>query len=200
MTKKSDKLLTVPQNIIKETPLLSYTCGVCETVCPENEINCHPCMKEYKYFYMDEHSYFYPQCDASLVEKIQTKNKEADGMTAWQKVKLLQEEQIIEEVHKRPALWNFKLPLTERRYSSLIIMRKNKQQHQPSGSAGTSRKNSWLHYDRMQFLCDAQLESETISNISASESYEELKQCNDSDSPGSKVTSKDVIKTLLRRL
>lgn len=30
------------------------------------------------------------------------------------KKKFSEEEQLIEEVHKRPSLWNFKLPLVER--------------------------------------------------------------------------------------
>lgn len=56
---------------------------------------------------------------------------------------------------------------------------KNKQ-NQPSGSAGTSRKNSWVHYDRMQFLCDDQFENETASNIL--DQNEEPDQYNDETS------------------
>lgn len=39
----------------------------------------------------------------------------------WRNKKISEEEQLIEEVHKRPALWNFKLPLVER---SLQIKKK----------------------------------------------------------------------------
>ncbi|KAL0130269.1 hypothetical protein PUN28_002105 [Cardiocondyla obscurior] len=104
-------------------------------------------------------------------------NKEIDERD-WRNSKILQEEQLIEEVRKRPALWNFKLPLSDqtlkikkrlweeiavamngmditsiKERKSLKIF-KNKQRSQPSGSAGTSQKSSWVHYDRMQFLCD----------------------------------------------
>lgn len=126
----------------------------------------------------------------------------------WRNRKIVEEEQLIEEIHKRPALWNFKLPLIERslqikkscgkkymhrwtvniynfhihnlagikfivllnififsRYNGHCYYEKKwkslcdsfrihrNKQHQPSGSAGT-RKNTWIHFERMQFLCD----------------------------------------------
>lgn len=37
-----------------------------------------------------------------------------EAKSNWQNKKLLEEEQLIDEIHKRPPLWNFKLPLTER--------------------------------------------------------------------------------------
>jgi len=39
----------------------------------------------------------------------------------WRNKKIMEEEHLIAEIHKRPALWNFKLPLSER---SLQIKKK----------------------------------------------------------------------------
>ncbi|XP_011858323.1 PREDICTED: uncharacterized protein LOC105555868 [Vollenhovia emeryi] len=47
---------------------------------------------------------------------------------------------------------------------------KNKQQ-KPSGSAGTSQKK-WVHFERMKFLNDMQLETETVTNIATFPSEE----------------------------
>ncbi|XP_071634426.1 uncharacterized protein [Temnothorax longispinosus] len=57
---------------------------------------------------------------------------------------------------------------------------KNKQ-HQPSGSAGT-RRSSWVHAERMQFINDMQLQTETATNIPASEGLEnQCEESNDSE-------------------
>lgn len=37
-----------------------------------------------------------------------------DVASDWQNRKVMEEEYLIGEVHKRPALWNFKLPLSQR--------------------------------------------------------------------------------------
>jgi len=44
---------------------------------------------------------------------------------------------------------------------SFRIQYKN-EQRQPSGSAGTSCKSNFVHYEQMQFLCDTQLENEYV--------------------------------------
>jgi len=46
--------------------------------------------------------------------------EEADASN-WQNKKIMEEEHLIAEIYKRPALWNFKLPLSER---SLQIKKK----------------------------------------------------------------------------
>ncbi|EFN71220.1 hypothetical protein EAG_07598, partial [Camponotus floridanus] len=89
---------------------------------------------------------------------------------------------LIEEIHKRPPLWNFKLPLSERTMQAkkklweeiktamnntidIATMKKKwkslcdtyrtykSKQQKPSGSAGTSQKK-WVHFERMKFLSD----------------------------------------------
>ncbi|XP_071581708.1 uncharacterized protein [Temnothorax nylanderi] len=212
---------TSPENINEET--LVYTCGMCETILHKNEIDPHLCFEGFNEFYIDENLYIYPQSDdgqiirKSLVdgteamvlepreETTQIQNREADGN--WQNQKVLQEEQLIEEVRKRPALYDCRRPLAERglrarnklweeivaamnstmdvatikkKWKSLCDanrIHRNKQ-HQPSGSAGT-RRSSWVHAERMQFINDMQLQTETATNIPASEGHEELS--NDSD-------------------
>ncbi|XP_071578950.1 uncharacterized protein [Temnothorax nylanderi] len=119
---------TSPENINEET--LVYTCGMCETILHKNEIDPHLCFEGFNEFYIDENLYIYPQSDdgqiirKSLVdgteamvlepreETTQIQNREADGN--WQNQKVLQEEQLIEEVRKRPALYDCRRPLAER--------------------------------------------------------------------------------------
>ncbi|KYN08481.1 hypothetical protein ALC62_00537 [Cyphomyrmex costatus] len=104
------------------------------------------------------------------------------------------EEQLIDEVFKRPALWNFKLSVTEHSpqikkqlweevyeamngtFPSMEAIKKkwkslsdffrvhSKKNQQPSGSAASGKK-PWVHLQRMQFLNDMRLESRTVSNI-----------------------------------
>ncbi|XP_036147075.1 uncharacterized protein LOC118647047 isoform X1 [Monomorium pharaonis] len=107
--------------------------------------------------------------------------------------KLHNEEILIEEIRKRPPLWNFKLHISERgartkkklwkeiavsmkgemtvaqikkKWKSLSDMfrRHRKGNIQPSGSAA-AKKVKWIHYERLSFLHDMQLENVTISNI-----------------------------------
>jgi len=55
--------------------------------------------------------------------------EEADASN-WRNKKIMEEKHLIAEIYKRPALWNFKLPLSEQ---SLQIKIKNcwkKYQHQ----------------------------------------------------------------------
>lgn len=54
-------------------------------------------------------------------EENDTVRNNQDAELNWRSTKTVQEEQLIEEIHKRPALWNFKLPLVER---SLKIKKK----------------------------------------------------------------------------
>ncbi|XP_011883826.1 PREDICTED: uncharacterized protein LOC105570976, partial [Vollenhovia emeryi] len=97
------------------------------------------------------------------------------------------EEILIEEVRKRPPLWNFKLHISERgartkeklweeiavnmkgemtvgqikkKWKSLSDMfrRQRKIHNQPSGSMAI-KKVKWLHYERLSFLHDMQLEN-----------------------------------------
>ncbi|XP_011880328.1 PREDICTED: uncharacterized protein LOC105568899 [Vollenhovia emeryi] len=143
-----------------------------------------------------------------VMETTQIQNRETNSN--WQNQKVLQEEQLIEEIRKRPALWNFKLPLSERGLQAkkklweeiftamngtmdIAIMKKKwkslcdsyrihkNKQHQPSGSAGT-RKSSWVHFEQMQFLRDVQSETETTTNIPATEGHEESNDSINSDS------------------
>ncbi|XP_018399621.1 PREDICTED: uncharacterized protein LOC108777279 [Cyphomyrmex costatus] len=104
------------------------------------------------------------------------------------------EEQLIDEVFKRSALWNFKLSVTERSpqikkqlweevyeamngtFPSVEAIKKkwkslsdsfrvhSKKNQQPSGSAASGKK-PWVHLQHMQFLNDMRLESRTVSNI-----------------------------------
>lgn len=53
------------------------------------------------------------------METTQSSNQKTNN--DWRNNKIMEEEQLIEEVHKRPPLWNFKLPLVER---SLHIKKK----------------------------------------------------------------------------
>lgn len=43
-----------------------------------------------------------------------TQVPQADVASNWRNHKVMEEEHLIGEVHKRPALWNFKLPLSQR--------------------------------------------------------------------------------------
>jgi len=45
--------------------------------------------------------------------QIQSPSQETND-NDWRNKRIREEEQLIEEVYKRPALWNFKLPLIER--------------------------------------------------------------------------------------
>ncbi|XP_072764588.1 uncharacterized protein [Anoplolepis gracilipes] len=187
--------LTAPENMKEEILLPSYTCGVCETICTKDEIYSHSsCLEGYDKFCVDDNLYFYPQIDGEeviLTDTIQVSNQEAKSN--WRNSKILEEEQLIEEIHKRPPLWNFKLPLSERTMQAkkklweeikiainntmdIATMKKkwkslcdtyrtyeNKQQ-KSSGSAGFSQKK-WMHFERMKFLNDMQPEIETVTNI-----------------------------------
>lgn len=42
--------------------LVSYTCGVCETILVKNELRHHPCFDPYNNVYIDDNLYIYPQC------------------------------------------------------------------------------------------------------------------------------------------
>ncbi|KYN22362.1 hypothetical protein ALC57_05242 [Trachymyrmex cornetzi] len=104
------------------------------------------------------------------------------------------EELLIEEVRKRPPLWNYKLHISKRggrakeklweeiadsmkgemtvqeikkKWKSLSDMfRRLRRSHkQPSGSSA-AKKIKWLHFDRLSFLHDMQRENVTTSNIS----------------------------------
>ncbi|KYM97009.1 hypothetical protein ALC62_12274 [Cyphomyrmex costatus] len=105
------------------------------------------------------------------------------------------QEQLIDEVFKRPALWNFKLSVTERSlqikkqlweevykamngtFHSVEAMKKkwkslsdsfrvhSKKDQQPSGSVASGKK-PWVHLQRMQFLNDMRLESSNIETLS----------------------------------
>ncbi|KMQ84088.1 hypothetical protein RF55_18455 [Lasius niger] len=118
----------------EETLSVSYTCGVCETILEdEDERNHHPCFEAYKYVYIDDNFYIYPQCnDGQIIRKSLVGDAEvvvmettpettptqaqspSEETSDWRNKKIREEEQLIEEGSKRPALWNFKLPLVER--------------------------------------------------------------------------------------
>ncbi|CAL1671792.1 unnamed protein product [Lasius platythorax] len=213
----------------EETLSVSYTCGVCETILEdEDERNHHPCFEAYKYVYIDDNFYIYPQCnDGQIIRKSLVGDAEvvvmettpettptqaqspSEETSDWRNKKIREEEQLIEEVSKRPALWNFKLPLVERNlqikkklweeiYASMngtmdiptmkkkwkslsdsFRIHKNKQ-HQPSGSAA-ARKNTWMHFERMQFLNDVLLENDSTTNIPVDIPYENIEESNDAE-------------------
>ncbi|XP_028046923.1 uncharacterized protein LOC105828309 [Monomorium pharaonis] len=213
----------------QETLIISYTCGVCETICNEQEMSSHSCLEGYNHCQVDENLYFYPQTDdgqiirESLVNDSKTivmkdnqvPNKETENN--WRNKKVTEEERLIEEIHKRPPLWNFKLPLTERslriknklweevaalidgkmdvstikkRWKSLCdtfrVHHKSKQQQ--SSSARTLSRKEWIHYKQMQFLCDMQLESETVTNISATKVHN-IDQCIDNETMNDTISN-----------
>ncbi|XP_077256607.1 uncharacterized protein LOC143894313 [Temnothorax americanus] len=214
MAERTDNF-TSPENTNEET--LLYTCDICENVIHKNEVDLHPCFQGFTHVYINNDLHIlYPQTDdgqiirKSLVdgteamvvepreETIQILNQEADGN--WRSKKIQEEEQLIEEVRKRPPLYDCRRPLAERalkarnklweeiiaamnstmdiasikkKWKSLCDanrIHKNKQ-HQLSGSAGT-RRSSWVHAERMQFINDMQLQTETATNIPASEGLE----------------------------
>ncbi|XP_011879052.1 PREDICTED: uncharacterized protein LOC105568196 isoform X1 [Vollenhovia emeryi] len=229
MAGRSEKYAS-PKNIDKE---MLHTCSVCKSKVVEEEICNHPCLRGYEFFYVDENLIFHPQNqnddEQSLVDdshmslvddseemdeiEKQVPKKIKKTIETWHNEKHVQEEQLIDEIHKRPALWNFKLPLAERsiqikkklweevsasinnmdiatvkkKWKSLcdsFRIQQNKQ-YRPSGSAATSQTNKWVHFDRMQFLSDVQLTSKTATNISRFESNEELHEDYDDDSRNS---------------
>lgn len=111
-------------NFVKDQEIL-YTCGICNIKVAENSIHRHPCLRKYKNFYVDENQCFYPHIDnmEADVDNSQINNTEDIDESDWRTTKILQEEQLIEEVHKHPALWNFKLPLSEPQTSIYILDR-----------------------------------------------------------------------------
>ncbi|XP_032688986.1 uncharacterized protein LOC116852584 [Odontomachus brunneus] len=201
-------------NIYKD---ISYTCGICETIFDnQDDLAYHPCFKNYNKYVIDDNFYCYPQCENGNVirNSLMADGTEAVVMTNIPNVsqcnepimdfeakKIAIEEQLIDEVFQRPALWNFKLPLTERSQQikkklwkevfvalggtlSIDTMKKKwkslsdsfriylkKDQQAVSGSAARSGKKPWVHFQRMQFLYDVQLESKTVSNIELPEFY-----------------------------
>ncbi|KYM98768.1 hypothetical protein ALC62_10512, partial [Cyphomyrmex costatus] len=173
-----------------------YTCGVCETIINEDDLISHTCYKEYNNIHIDENFYCYPECAVVVTNKPQVKgavnsrNESVDLETKKMEI----EEQLIDEVFKRSALWNFKLSVTERSpqikkqlweevyeamngtFPSVEAIKKkwkslsdsfrvhSKKNQQPSGSAASGKK-PWVHLQHMQFLNDMRLESRTVSNI-----------------------------------
>ncbi|GAB1867430.1 hypothetical protein CAJAP_08509 [Camponotus japonicus] len=132
----AERIDTASEDTNEETLLVLYTCSVCETILVKNELRHHPCFDAYNNVYIDDNLYIYPQCDdgqiirKSLVGDAETIVMEttpsqtqspSQETNDWRNKKISEEEQLIEEVHKRPALWNFKLPLVER---SLQIKKK----------------------------------------------------------------------------
>ncbi|XP_011858667.1 PREDICTED: uncharacterized protein LOC105556194, partial [Vollenhovia emeryi] len=185
----------------EETVSVPYTCGVCETTFDKTELLKHPCLLDYNKCQIDANFYVYPALDdgkilhKSLVDSaeiIVTETSKVPNQKTnasnWRNIRIIEEERLIDEICKRPPLWNFKLPLIERSLQikkklweevteamdgkmDIITIKKRwkylcdtfrnhkNKQHQPSGSAGISRQKNWIHYERMQFLDDVQLES-----------------------------------------
>ncbi|XP_077280527.1 uncharacterized protein LOC143907561 [Temnothorax americanus] len=128
MAKRTDNF-TSPENTNEET--LLYTCDICENVIHKNEVDLHPCFQGFTHVYINNDLHIlYPQTDdgqiirKSLVdgteamvvepreETTQILNQEADGN--WRSKKIQEEEQLIEEVRKRPPLYDCRRPLAER--------------------------------------------------------------------------------------
>ncbi|KYN06217.1 hypothetical protein ALC62_02809, partial [Cyphomyrmex costatus] len=115
------------------------TCGLCETICDEDEVPTHECLQGYSNFITDDNLYFYPLLEdgktivkRSLIqgaetiasvpfhgdnqENIRSINNNKDSNQKNAKVKLSPEEEkmLILEVQCREPLWNFRLPLIQR--------------------------------------------------------------------------------------
>ncbi|XP_018371361.1 PREDICTED: uncharacterized protein LOC108766520 isoform X1 [Trachymyrmex cornetzi] len=210
-----DNSMNVDENNLN----ISYTCGVCETFIIEDNLLSHTCFNEYSNVCIDENFYCYPQCeDGSIVRKSLMPDGTEDIVTTiphtvkgavnshksvdLETKKMEIEEQLIDEIFKRPGLWNFKLPITERSpqikkqlweeiYEAMngsfpsieMIKRKwkslsdsfrvhSKKNQQASGSAASGKK-PWIHLQRMQFLNDVRLESRTVSNIDTMSEFDD---------------------------
>ena len=189
---------------------IPHTCGVCETIINKNDLGLHPCFEGYTHFYVDDNFYCYPQCQngdivrnslmadgsEAVVVTNAPVNTQRTEPTSLEEKKVALEEQLIDEVFRRPGLWNFKLPLTERspqikkklweevfatldgtlsidamkrKWKSLsdtFRIHLKKEQQVASGSAAKSgTKLPWVHFQRLQFLRDLQLQNKTVSNI-----------------------------------
>ncbi|KYN20695.1 hypothetical protein ALC57_06954, partial [Trachymyrmex cornetzi] len=170
-----------------------YTCCICETICHSDEVRNHPCLEGFQRYHIDKNLYFHPQCDnGSIIRKnlvVEDNNlNSSDRPINLPARKVCIEELLIEEVRKRPPLWNYKLHISKRggrakeklweeiadsmkeikkKWKSLSDMfRRLRRSHkQPSGSSA-AKKIKWLHFDRLSFLHDMQRENVTTSNIS----------------------------------
>ncbi|XP_018375825.1 PREDICTED: uncharacterized protein LOC108769379 [Trachymyrmex cornetzi] len=108
--------------------------------------------------------------------------------------KIFLKERLIEAIRRRPPLWNFKFPTAERsvrskeklwldvaavmkgvvtvteakkKWKSLLdtFRRHQKIVQLPSGSAA-QKTSKWIHFERMSFLREINLQNDTMSNIS----------------------------------
>ncbi|KYN27898.1 hypothetical protein ALC57_02697 [Trachymyrmex cornetzi] len=143
-------------------------------------------------------------------KKVVNSQHDSRQVTDFEANKLVMVEQLIDEVSRRPALWNFKLPLTERSpqikkklweevftalggtYSIDSIKKKwkslsdsfriySKKEQAASGSAAPSGRRPWIHLQRMNFLRDLQLQSKyTYINDNNTNYYNIDSDCNDS--------------------
>ncbi|KYQ49237.1 hypothetical protein ALC60_11694 [Trachymyrmex zeteki] len=116
------------------------TCGLCESICREDEIPVHPCLKSFPAYYIDKNTrYFYPQYeDGSILRRSLVGDEELNIIETPSESELIQqapdeesfakenvpinvkqlkvflEERLIEAIRRRLALWNFRLPIAER--------------------------------------------------------------------------------------
>ncbi|XP_028046932.2 uncharacterized protein LOC114254575 [Monomorium pharaonis] len=116
------------------------TCGLCETICNEDEVSRHKCLEGYSNFITDKNLYFYPVLDngvtvvrKSLVQGAEViaaapfhednqenidlttnYNKNTNRKNAKEKLSPDEEEILILEVQYRQPLWNYKLSLAQR--------------------------------------------------------------------------------------
>ncbi|XP_018399461.1 PREDICTED: uncharacterized protein LOC108777148 [Cyphomyrmex costatus] len=205
------------------------TCGLCEIICRVDEIPVHPCLRSFPAYYIDENTrYFYPQCeDGSILRKSLIGDEELNIIETSSEPELIQqasdeesfakenvpinekqrkiflEERLIEAIRKRPALWNFKLPIAERgirtkeklwmevatvmqglitsedakkKWKSLSdTYRKNKKESEMPSGSGARKKMKWIHMDRMEFLGNICLQSNfrTTTNIISNDSLDD---------------------------
>ncbi|XP_012215503.1 uncharacterized protein [Linepithema humile] len=139
------------------------------------------------------------EADQEEVELIHIKNIKGDSLNSSDRPtnllarKVHNEEFLIEEVRKRPPLWNFKLHISERgartkqilweeiaesmkgemtaaeikkKWKSLTDMfRRHRKAHKQSSGSAAAKKVKWLHFKRLSFLQNMELDNETTSNI-----------------------------------
>ncbi|XP_032688387.1 uncharacterized protein LOC116852294 [Odontomachus brunneus] len=90
-------------------------CALCDTAIDIDIVMDHECYKGYTKIHVDDAGYIYPQLDNGMI--VDPNEIHDEPLT-----EILRNEMLISEVQKREALWNFKIPVTERGRSIIQIL------------------------------------------------------------------------------